>query len=166
MWKKKEITGVYSMLVLIGCLVLVSTLLTGCGSKVEESLESESNPALHEISENVEWDGLTLDAITPVCSYETSGDELHIFPYNDNDSHITVKLIFTSINAFWKSVEKSYKDTDNIAIFDNYSLVTNEDGVTYGLLRKDKESAYLVYADTLPSSYVGLVLEELWNAST
>lgn len=143
------------------CTLLFTALLTGCGEQDTEPVIE--TPPLHEITTSVVWDNLTLSQITPVTSIVVSGDSLDIFPYNDNDMHITVKRILISDNDFWQTVFNT-QDTENTMTCDEYSLITTSSGATYGYLEIDEESAYIAFTDSLPSSYVWSALEMLCNS--
>lgn len=145
----------------IGLITTVFVVLSGCSAKTDK-VNTEVVTPLHEITKEIEWNDITLEALTPVCSYEIEDEVLYIFPYNDNDFHITVKEIFISDNGFWKTVLKSTKKKNKVKK-DKYSIVTNEKGETIGFLEKDKNSAYLVQTSELPSSYVLYVLDYLCN---
>lgn len=143
-------------------LLICCTVFCGCSEKNETSVEEESKP-LREISSEIVWNDLTLSPITPVCAFEINGGQLDIFPYNDSDFHISMKVIFTSDNKLWSSVKRNYNGSDNLQVYEPFSIVTVENGTTYGYMDRDENSAYLVSTETLPSSYVVRLLEELCN---
>lgn len=146
-------------------LLAVCILLTGCTS-TNDVTEIVQENALHNVSDSIVWDNMRIDAITPVCAFETQGDALFIFPYNDNDSHITVRRILISNNGFWDTVKNSYNESDNMRETDKYSLVTTTSAETYGYIPIDDEYAYIVTTETLPSSYVECILQSICNLST
>lgn len=150
-------------IVLIG----VTMLLCGCG-KQEEEVVSEPVPVshLHEPTESIVWNNMLLNGITPVTSFESTDDTLTIFPYYDNDAHITVRKIIISDNAFWNSVISQYIDSDNIKYVNDYALVTNTDGKSFGYIGIDEKTAYIISTDTLPSAYVESTLKLLCNTNT
>ncbi len=145
------------------CLLAVLVFMTGCSKKEEIVTEPED---LRPIQSSCIWDNMTIDAITPVTAFESTEDSLLIFPYNNNDTHIKVRLFVVSNNHYWETVKSAYKGTNNIKEGKGYSLVTNEFGVTYGYIERDEETAYLVEADSLPSSYVECTLRALCNAGS
>lgn len=146
-------------------LLAVCVLLTGCTSTNDVPKIVQEN-ALHNVSDSIVWDNMCINAITPVCAFETQGDVLFIFPYNNNDSHITVRKILISNNGFWDTVKNSYNESDNIRETDKYSLVTTMSAETYGYIPIDDEYAYIVTTGTLPSSYVECILQSICNLST
>lgn len=153
-----------SILIALSVLVL---MLNGCG-KTEPELEVSEpvqvQPPLHEMADSVNWDNLTIKGITPVTAFESSGAELTIFPYYDNDNHIIIEKIITSKNAFWDSVLDEYSGSNDLIIRKHYSYVTTDNGTTIGLLQMD-DYAYTVKS-SLPSYYVDAVLSALWQSVT
>lgn len=139
--------------------------LGGCASDKEDTSVIET-PPLHGTVTDIQWEGLSLQAITPVCSYELQDSDLDVFPFNDNDAHITMKKILFSGNGFWDTVIREYVNTDNLVVTDKYTYVTFTNGATYGLLMSDVDYGYLVFTESLPSSYVKLVLDTICNTSS
>lgn len=146
--------------------LLIAMSLCGCGDtdKGEEVVSTEES--LHEISDSVVWDGMTIKSITPVCSFELNGDDLQIFPHYNNTAYINVVKILISDKAFWKTVSTPFIDTDNYIKANGYELITTEDGNTLAYIRNSEEYAYLVSSNTLPSGYVSLVAEVLCKSNT
>lgn len=146
--------------------LLIAMSLCGCGDtdKCEEAVSTEES--LHEISDSVVWDGMTIKAITPVCSFELDGDDLQIFPHYNNTAYINVVKILISDKAFWKTVSTPFIDTDNYIKANGYELITTEDGNTLAYIRSSEEYAYLVSSNKLPSGYVSLVAEVLCKSNT
>lgn len=148
--------------------ILVSFLLAGCSNKsvneddtVNDVVESSSRVIL----DSYDWENITVEKITPVTAFEVMGDELHIFPYNDGDDYVAVRIVYNSDNNFWGSVQNVYSGTDNFKEVGSTFLVTNETGVTYGMVEIDEEESYLV-SSSLPSSYVESVMLQLCRLST
>lgn len=143
-------------------LLLLCSVLIGCG---QETVVETVEPELRPISTEIVWDGLSLETITPVTAVEASDSEINIFPYNNNDAHITVRRILISNNGFWNAAISTYKDSENFRSTAKYSYVTLADATTYGYLPIDEEYAYIVFSSDLPSSYVELVLDVLCNSN-
>lgn len=141
-------------------IVFAVLLLTACGS--EPVIEPEP-VFLHQQSSSIVWDNLNINQITPCNAYEFNGADLQIFPYYNDTKYITIKKIILSNNNFWDTVTEPYKDSENYQAFDSCSLFTLNNGMTIGIKPIDDENAYVVFSDTLPSSYVRAVLKILCN---
>jgi len=151
----------------LGLVILCLVLLCGCTTSKENINDTEVTTTEESlpISESIVWENITISNITPVTSFEIRGDGLFIFPYNNNNTHITLRKIFISNNGFWDTVVSTVS-VDNVIVSDfGYELVTLPNGNTLGYVPIDDESAYLVKTETLPSSYVELVLEQLCNGN-
>lgn len=147
------------------CLCVI-ILMTACGAaEAEEPVFESPVSYMHQPAVSYTWSGISFDNLFPASSYEESGESLNIFPYYNNDSHITVRKILISGNDFWDNVIKQYTGTDNIRNLENYSYVTNASGMTVGYYAIDDKSAYIVSTDTLPSGYVETVLSYIHRAS-
>ena len=144
------------------CLCLL--FITGCDEEIEEPVVESVD--LRPITTSIVWDNKVIQNISPVSAFESSTDMLQIFPYNNNDKHITIRKIIVSDNGFWNTVMLGYEGTENIIVTEQYSLVTNNKECTFGYIPIDYEWAYIVYSETLPSSYVEYVMKVLCNSST
>ena len=141
------------------CVIL---LMTACGAaEAEEPVFESPVSYMHQPAVSYTWSGISFDNLFPASSYEESGESLNIFPYYNNDSHITVRKILISGNDFWDNVITQYSSTNNIKNLENYSYVTNESGETIGYLAIDDTYAYIVRSSTLPSGYVDYVLSAI-----
>ena len=143
------------------CLFLL--ILSGCGDEQVE--ESSAVLDLHPISDSTVWDNITIEAITPVTAFEINDDALKIFPYNNNDKHITMRKIVISRNGFWNTVETIYDGSDNLHVTSDYVLITMSNHCTYGYVPIDDEWAYIVSTESLPSSYVEAFLRMLCSTN-
>ena len=149
----------------IAMLLLCVSLLSGCG-KEEEVQEPVVEPDLHEIVLEYNWDGLDLKGITPVSSFEADGENLNIYPYYNNDAHISMRKIFISSNNFWSTVEKVYSEGDNYIKREKYSYVTFDNQNTVCYIPIDEETAYVIESSTLPSGYIDLFARMFCSIST
>lgn len=141
-------------------LSLACVLIAGCSKSADETTPMDTSQALREIQESYTWGELEVNNISPVTAFEESGGELKIYPYNDGDSFVVVKVVYTSINDFWNTVKKTYSKTGNYKKIGDTFVVTDKTGVTYGMVKIDDDSSYLV-SSTLPSSYVESVVLDL-----
>ena len=145
----------------IACFVVLYALLVGCASETQpETQMPVSEVCLHEPSDSHVWQGITIPAISPVTAFEEYGDTLKIFPYYNDNAYISLRVVLVSGNDFWNTVTSTYLDSGNAIVKDQYSYVTTENGITYGLLPVS-ETAAIVAETTLPSSYVDRILEML-----
>lgn len=144
-------------------IILLAVVLTGCGKK-EVTEETEPLP-LHEQADLTVWNNKEIKGITPVCSFETSDDELTIYPYYDSDKYIKVKVVEVSDNDFWTSVTKDYINTDNLIVTEDYSYITMPTSITYGFVPISDNSAYFLSSDC-PSAYTKKVCELLCSTDT
>lgn len=136
-------------------------LLVGCASETEPETQAfVPEVRLHEPSDSIVWQGVSVPAITPVTAFENDGDSLKIFPYYNNDGYISLRKVLVSNNEFWNTVISTYLDSANAIVRDKYSYATNDAGVTYGLYSVSETTA-IVAETTLPSSYVDRVLQTL-----
>lgn len=143
-------------------LLSLVVFLLGCGE--EEIVLPEPvyvPPPLHTQMDRITWDSHLFENITPVTSYEESGDSLKVFPYFNGDFYILIEKIYLSDNKFWDSVISDYIGTPNGVDYDEFSLFTTGQGVTLGLVMADDGSGYLVRTDNLSSAYVKRVCEVL-----
>lgn len=141
-----------------GLILLSLCFLCGCG-KVEEP-DVVVQPDLRPVMTEYTWNELSLKGITPVTSFEEQGDEINIYPYNNNEQHISIRKIFISSNNFWSTVTDSYSGTENCIKRDKYTFITFDNQTTVCYFPIDEESAY-VLESTLPSGYVDLTAKML-----
>lgn len=142
---------------LLTCLVLLS--LTGCGGSEEVIVaETPPSPPLHEVQTSAIWDNLTFSSITPVTSFESNGDYLKVFPYNDSQKYILVKQYLSSKNDAFSQLA-SVCTEESIVTKDNYTLYTTPAGVTSALISCE-DVDYLVQTE-LPSYYCEMVCDML-----
>ena len=145
---------------LIAAIMAIS--ISGCGSEevvVEESVE------LRPIVTSITWEDMTIESFTPVTSMEATDSELSIFPYNNDERHITIRKIIISDNSFWDTVLSTVGD-NNVIKKKEYSVITLSSGESYGYMEVGEDSAFIAYSADLPSSYVASSLEVLCSADT
>lgn len=147
-------------------LLLCSLCLCGCGDSAAGEDVSSTEMVEYEHISTADWDGLTIPAISPVWRFESTGDELKIFPHYNNTSYINVVKILISDKAFWKTVSSEYVNTPNHVKGSGWELITTTSGQSLAYIEVTKEYAYLVTSDTLPSGYVALIADTLCKSST
>lgn len=139
--------------------LLAVCLLCGCGVDSPEPVEEPTHVPLRPISNEVSWDSILVNAITPVTAFEIIDDTLSIFPYNDNASYIKVeKFIFSSNNLFGILVKGC--SAENIIVTDSYSLCTLPSGESLAFIPTGENKGYLI-STRLPSAYCKKVVDIL-----
>ena len=136
-------------------------LLVGCG-KEETPVEVEQ-PPLHTMQSSYKTSSISANAITPTTAFEEVGDELRLYPFYNSDHYISMKVILISNNDFWNTIISGYTGTNNLQVYDKYSLITTSFGKTITVIPRSSEEAIVISSDTLPSGYVKATADMLCN---
>lgn len=139
-------------------------MLTGCAS--EEPLPEVVEPDLTERADSYNVFGIEFQSIGPVCGYVQTETTVEIHPYYNSTEHIEIEKILLSDRGFWKAVLSSVSDTAVVMSYDNYSMFTDTDGVTYAYLELDSDWALIAKTTDLPSYYVKAVMDKLCKQDT
>lgn len=138
--------------------VLLTLCLTACTNK-EEAPSEPVTPPLTERSESYSYEGLTFYGVGSQTGFLETSEGLEIHPYFDNIKHILVKEVNLSGQGFWDTICKS-DDTNVIEHFEGWDILTNTSGITFGFWQLDENNAWVFQTDSLPSSYVKVVMDK------
>lgn len=145
-------------------LLLCVTLLVGCGQAEEEPVYV---PPLTETYEKVSIECADIGTIGSYSGYvQISDRSVEIHPYYDLSECVTVTSILLSDNNWWDGIISDFGDSIEVIEYDNYSIFTAPNGVTYGYMPCGGEYAVVAETSNLPSSYVRLVMDKIWLLNT
>lgn len=142
-------------------LIVIVPLLFGC---TKEEPVVPTAPDLHPVVQNYLWGNVSMNSITPCCSIVENGSCIEIYPFNNNEAHITIEKIVISENGFWETFSKEYTQSDNFVSTESYSYFTDSNSVTHGYIASSDDYAYYVYT-TLPSAYLEEVMVMLCSTA-
>lgn len=141
--------------------MILFCLLTSTVNAEENSIDSPIGQEAEsvEMEQSYTFGNYIVGSITPWCSFEERDSSLQIFPYYSSDKHIIMKDILVSGIPFWDCVKKSDSNivTQKIADFE---VLTFSNGKTIAY-KESEETCLIIQSDTLPSSYVIEVLQNV-----
>lgn len=142
-------------------LLLIVLLLVGCGE--EEEITEEPEVTISETFDMLVLDCTTIYPFWDKCGYvEVSDRCLQIYPYYNADYYITVTEILLSDNDWWNTIIESYGDAIEVVSFEDYTMFTTPEGVTYAYKEyADYNMALVAESGNVLSGYIKLVMDNL-----
>jgi len=149
-----SIRNSYSMLrrVKLYLILALCFLLVGC--------QSEERPPISEVNTSCSNGVLTVYAIGQWTGFTTSGKDINVYPYYDEDRYVSVRPFYTSANNFWYDfVSAKGKTMKDIKIFKSGVMLLDINGEVFGYKVATDDTALFAHTVNLPSGYVKLALE-------
>jgi hypothetical protein len=145
--------------------LVLSLFLVGCDSSDADS-EVVNVPDVSVRADSELFENITIPAIGSVCGFIKTDTHLEIHPFYNSVKHISLEKFYLSDLPFWDTLLSSNSDICSVIETEHYSIITNEDGCTFGVFPINEDEALLVKSHDLPSGYVKIVMDKLWQQGT